>query len=202
MQGRRRGGIGQPASPGAVTVGDRRLLYLLSRSSDRREWPPLGPPGGGCSPARTSRGSVLPDTSPGRQDGRRLGGRSGSRVPRTCCGGRISGPAILHGWRSWLDPSMHGRPRRRPGARGEAPSSSLGGALRWRRACHPEALLPRMGPWKCPRDAEDRLQGEKLRRRSPRAFQQCPVSSNLARRHAADLRWARFAETASSWFSH
>jgi hypothetical protein len=25
----------------------------------------------------------------------RLGGRSGSRVPRTCCGGRISGPAIL-----------------------------------------------------------------------------------------------------------
>jgi hypothetical protein len=30
----------------------------------------------------------------------------------------------------------------------------------------------------------------------------CPVSANLARRHAADLRWARFAETAPSWLSH
>ena len=30
----------------------------------------------------------------------------------------------------------------------------------------------------------------------------CPVSLDLARRHAADLRWARFAETAFSWLSH
>ena len=30
----------------------------------------------------------------------------------------------------------------------------------------------------------------------------CPVSLDLARRHVADLRRARFAETASSWLSH
>jgi hypothetical protein len=30
----------------------------------------------------------------------------------------------------------------------------------------------------------------------------CPVSLNLARQRAADLRRARFAETASSWLSH
>jgi hypothetical protein len=30
----------------------------------------------------------------------------------------------------------------------------------------------------------------------------CPVSPNLARQHAADLRRTRFAETASSWLSH
>jgi hypothetical protein len=31
---------------------------------------------------------------------------------------------------------------------------------------------------------------------------ECPVSPNLARQHAADLRRTRFAETASSWSSH
>ena len=30
----------------------------------------------------------------------------------------------------------------------------------------------------------------------------CPVSPNLAREHVADLRRARFAETAASWLSH
>jgi hypothetical protein len=30
----------------------------------------------------------------------------------------------------------------------------------------------------------------------------CPVSPDLGRQHAADLRRARFAETASSWSSH
>jgi hypothetical protein len=52
--GRRRGGVGQPMPPGAVTAGGRRPLYLVSRSSDRREWPPFGPPGGGCSPVNRS----------------------------------------------------------------------------------------------------------------------------------------------------
>jgi hypothetical protein len=39
-------------------------------------------------------------------------------------------------------------------------------------------------------------------RQKDRTTGPCSVSSNLARRHAADLRWARFAETASSWLSH
>jgi hypothetical protein len=30
----------------------------------------------------------------------------------------------------------------------------------------------------------------------------CPVSPNLARQRAAELRRARFAETASNWLSH
>ena len=32
--------------------------------------------------------------------------------------------------------------------------------------------------------------------------QQCPVSPDLARGHAADLRRVRLVETASSWLSH
>ena len=34
------------------------------------------------------------------------------------------------------------------------------------------------------------------------ALLSCPVSPNVARQHAADLRRTRFAETASSWLSH
>jgi len=37
---------------------------------------------------------------------------------------------------------------------------------------------------------------------SCRRRRHCPVSSNLPRQHAADLRRARLAETASSWLSH
>jgi hypothetical protein len=72
MQGRRRGGVGvgQPAPLGAVTIEGRRPLYLLSRSSDRREWPPFGPPGGGCSPARTCWVGALLGTSRAGKDGR------------------------------------------------------------------------------------------------------------------------------------
>jgi hypothetical protein len=35
-----------------------------------------------------------------------------------------------------------------------------------------------------------------------RQLEHCPVSPNLARQHAADLRRTRFAETSCSWLSH
>jgi len=48
--------------------------------------------------------------------------------------------------------------------------------------------------------------GPTLMRRGPGSLRRdnggCPVSPDLARRHLADLRRSRFAETASSWLSH
>jgi hypothetical protein len=76
--------------------------------------PCLAPPTGAARLPGRPGGGGLPRDLPGWQDGCRLGGRSGSRVPRTCRGGRISGPAILQArpasltrrvWRRDRDPS-------------------------------------------------------------------------------------------------
>jgi len=142
MQGRRRGGIGQPASPGAVTVGDRRPLYLLSRSSDRREWPPLGPPAGAarlpgrlgevCSPTPPRAGKTAADSAAGAVRGSRgpvVG--AASRGPRSFMAGAAG---LTHLCTAGLGDGLE-HVERLPARRSAAPCGGVG--LATRRLCRP-----------------------------------------------------------------
>jgi hypothetical protein len=99
--------FGQSAPPGAVTAQGRRPLYLLSRSSDRREWPPFGPPAGAARLRGRPGEECSLDTS---RPARRLptGRQERFAGPEDLLWGPHLGARDPSGGRSWLGPSMNG----------------------------------------------------------------------------------------------